>query len=234
MCRRAAKHQHWKICSGAWVVMYLPLLLMNRLNKTESDHLLSYSVWFSCFQRIPLSERIGLIPTCRHLRQRWCTTRHEPFIRGIQVFAHLCVGLYLYEQHNCIWWTRCDCVHQSFTPCRDQGCGEQGKGGIYFRETIEQRSKTEGKRGTKALLGKGEHGKSWFWFGGNRRAERFISAGKVNRYPTCRASYHALLEIFKSRRLIDATVSIVLHCVPCVVTLLVLSLDKSYTTSLSE
>ena len=43
-----------------------------------------------------------------------------------------------------------------------RGFGEQGNKGIYFREIREQMSKNEGKRGTKAILGNGEHKKSRF------------------------------------------------------------------------
>ena len=34
-----------------------------------------------------------------------------------------------------------------------QGFGEQGNKAIYFRGTREQKSKTKGNRGTKAILG---------------------------------------------------------------------------------
>ena len=61
-----------------------------------------------------------------------------------------------------------------------RGFGEQGNKAIYFRETREQKSKTEGNRGTRAFWGVGgtgniknqdfdfgEQGKNWF-FQGNR------------------------------------------------------------------
>ena len=47
-----------------------------------------------------------------------------------------------------------------------------GNKGIYFRETREQRSKNEGNRGTKAILGNREHRKWGFWFWGTKK---FIS-----------------------------------------------------------
>ena len=37
------------------------------------------------------------------------------------------------------------------------GFGEQGNKAIYFRGTREQKSKTEGNRGTKAIFGNKEH-----------------------------------------------------------------------------
>ena len=42
--------------------------------------------------------------------------------------------------------------------------GEQGNKGIYFRRTREQRCKTEGNRGTNAILGNREHRTSRFGF----------------------------------------------------------------------
>ena len=43
-----------------------------------------------------------------------------------------------------------------------RGLGEQGNKAVYFGGTREQKSKTEGTRGTKANLGKNEHRKSRF------------------------------------------------------------------------
>ena len=40
--------------------------------------------------------------------------------------------------------------------------GEQGNKAIYFRGTREQKSKTEGNRGTKVMSGNREHRKSRF------------------------------------------------------------------------
>ena len=42
------------------------------------------------------------------------------------------------------------------------GLGEQGNKAIYFTGTREQKSKTEGNRVTKAILGNWEHKKSRF------------------------------------------------------------------------
>ena len=50
-----------------------------------------------------------------------------------------------------------------------RGLGEQGRKVIYFRGTREQKSKTEGNRGTKAVLGNREHRKSRFWFWKKRK-----------------------------------------------------------------
>ena len=41
-----------------------------------------------------------------------------------------------------------------------RGLGEQGNKALYFRGTRKQKSKTEGIRGTKAILGNREHRKS--------------------------------------------------------------------------
>ena len=43
-----------------------------------------------------------------------------------------------------------------------QGFGGTGNKAIYFSRTREQKSKTEGNRGTKAVLGNREHRKSRF------------------------------------------------------------------------
>ena len=68
------------------------------------------------------------------------------------------------------------------------GFGEQGKKGIYFRGTEEQRSNFEGNMGTKTILGNREHKKTNFRFLGNRGTSQFISGEQGNRYPPGRAS----------------------------------------------
>ena len=60
-----------------------------------------------------------------------------------------------------------------------RGFGEQGKKGIYFRGTGEQRPNFEGNRGTKTILGNREHKKTNFRFLGNRGASQFISGEQV-------------------------------------------------------
>ena len=77
-----------------------------------------------------------------------------------------------------IWW---------WGPPR--GFGEQGKQGIYFRGTGEQRSYFEGIRGTKTILGNREHKKTNFRFLGT---SQFISGEQGNRYPPGRASMMAV------------------------------------------
>ena len=62
-----------------------------------------------------------------------------------------------------------------------EGFGEQGKGGIYFRGTGEQRPNVEGNRGTKTILGNREHKKTNFRLG-NRGTCQFISGEQGNRY----------------------------------------------------
>ena len=59
-----------------------------------------------------------------------------------------------------------------------RGLGEQGNKANYFRGTREQKSKTEGNRGTKAILGKWEHRKSRFWFWGTRENANFFRGTK--------------------------------------------------------
>ena len=55
-----------------------------------------------------------------------------------------------------------------------RGFGEQGKRGIYFRGTGEQRSNFEGNRGTKTILGNREHKKTNFrFFGTGEQANLF-------------------------------------------------------------
>ena len=69
-----------------------------------------------------------------------------------------------------------------------RGFGEQGKKGIYFRGTWEQRFNFEGNRGTKTILGNMEHKKTNFRFLGNRGTSQFISGEQGNRYPPGSAS----------------------------------------------
>ena len=69
-------------------------------------------------------------------------------------------------------------VCQSRGPPR--GFGEQGKRGIYFRGTGEQRSNFEGNRGTKTILGNRKHKKTNFRFLGNRGTSQFISGEQAN------------------------------------------------------
>ena len=54
-------------------------------------------------------------------------------------------------------------VNSQWGPPR--GFGEQGNKAIYFRGTREQKSQTEGSRGTKAILGNREHRNQNFDFG---------------------------------------------------------------------
>ena len=68
------------------------------------------------------------------------------------------------------------------------GFGEQGKQGIYFRGTGEQRPNFEGNRETKTILGNREHKKTNFRILGNRGTSQFISGEQGNRYPPGRAS----------------------------------------------
>ena len=60
------------------------------------------------------------------------------------------------------------------------GTGEQGH---FFRGTGEQRPYFEGNRGTKTILGNGEHKQTTFRFLGNRGTSQFISGEQGNRYP---------------------------------------------------
>ena len=64
-----------------------------------------------------------------------------------------------------------------------KGFWEQGKKGIYFSETGEQRQKVLVNRGTKTILGNREHKKTNFRFLGNRGTSQFISEEQWNRYP---------------------------------------------------
>ena len=61
--------------------------------------------------------------------------------------------------------------------------GSRGNKAIYFRGTREQKSKTEGNRGTKAILGNREHRKSRFWFWGTRGKCRFYFRGTRKQVP---------------------------------------------------
>ena len=61
------------------------------------------------------------------------------------------------------------------------GFGEQGKQGIYFRGTGEQRPNFEGNRRTKTILRNREHKKTNFRFLGNRGTRKFISGEQGNR-----------------------------------------------------
>ena len=63
------------------------------------------------------------------------------------------------------------------------GFGEQGKQGIYFRGTGEQRPNFEGNRGTKTILENKEQKKTNFRFLGNKETSQFISGEQGNRYP---------------------------------------------------
>ena len=83
--------------------------------------------------------------------------------------------------------------HQNRGPPR--GFGEQGKRGIYFRGTGEQRSNFEGNRGTKTILGNREHKKTKFRFLGNRGTSQFISGEQGNRYPLGRPQNRNKFEI---------------------------------------
>ena len=70
--------------------------------------------------------------------------------------------------------------------------GEQGNKAIYFRGTREQKSKTEGNRGTKAILGNKEHRKSNILILRNKGKCRFFFSGELgNRcpHPYGKASY---------------------------------------------
>ena len=64
-----------------------------------------------------------------------------------------------------------------------RGFGEQGNKAIYFRGTREQKSKTIGNRGTKAILGNREHRKSRFWFWGTRENTDFFQWNKGRGIP---------------------------------------------------
>ena len=67
--------------------------------------------------------------------------------------------------------------------------GTQGKKGIYFRRTGEQRPNFDGNRGTKTILGNREHKKTaHFQFFGNMGTSQFISGEQGTRYPPGRAS----------------------------------------------
>ena len=69
---------------------------------------------------------------------------------------------------------------KQFTHCwgPPKGFGEQGNKAYYFRGTKGQKSKTEGNRGTKAILGNREHGKSRFWFWGTRENADFFQGSQ--------------------------------------------------------
>ena len=60
------------------------------------------------------------------------------------------------------------------------GSGEQGNNVIYVRGTGEHKSKNEGNRRTKVILGSREHRKLRFCFGGTMKN---ISGEQGNRYP---------------------------------------------------
>ena len=74
-------------------------------------------------------------------------------------------------------------IRYSYKGGPPRGFGEQGKQGIYFRGTWEQRPNFEGNRGTKTILGNREHKKTNFRFLGNRGTSQFISGEQGNRYP---------------------------------------------------
>ena len=74
-------------------------------------------------------------------------------------------------------------IRYSYKGGPPRGLGEQGKQGIYFRGTWEQRPSFEGNRGTKTILGNREHKKTNFRFLGNRGTSQFISGEQGNRYP---------------------------------------------------
>ena len=73
-----------------------------------------------------------------------------------------------------------------------KGFEEQGKQGIYFRGTGEQRPNFEGNRGTKTILGNRAHKKTNFRFLGNRGTSQFISGEQGNRYPLGGPQYELL------------------------------------------
>ena len=64
-----------------------------------------------------------------------------------------------------------------------RGFREQGKKGIYFRETGEQRPNFEGNMGTKTILRNREYKETNFRFLGNRGTSQFILGEQGNRYP---------------------------------------------------
>ena len=59
-----------------------------------------------------------------------------------------------------------------------QGFGEQGKKGIYFRGTGEQRSNFEGNRRTKTILGTGNIRKQIFDFKGTGEQANLFQGNK--------------------------------------------------------
>ena len=67
------------------------------------------------------------------------------------------------------------------------GFGEQGNKAIYFSGTREQTSKTEGNRGTKAILGNKNIGNQDFDFGEQGKMPIF-QGNKGTDTPTGRAS----------------------------------------------
>ena len=70
-----------------------------------------------------------------------------------------------------------------------------GKKGIYFRRTREQRCKTEGNRGTNAILGNREHRTSRFGF---RELENSVYFSR-NRCPPGRASLGGAADFISPR-----------------------------------
>ena len=67
------------------------------------------------------------------------------------------------------------CLTQMFNINVQWGFGDQGKKGIYFRGTGEQRPNFEGNRGTMTIFENREHTKTNFRALGNRGTGQFIS-----------------------------------------------------------
>ena len=93
-----------------------------------------------------------------------------------------------------------------------RGFREQGKKGIYFRGTGEQRPNFEGNRGTKTILKNREYKETNFRFLGNRGTSQFISGEQGNRYPPWEgligalSDCHTLLDSTNGRVLTDSKI----------------------------
>ena len=70
-----------------------------------------------------------------------------------------------------------------------QGFGEQGKRGIYFRGTGEQRPNFEGNMGTKTIMGNREHKKAIFILWGTGEQSNLFKGNKGTGTRPGRASY---------------------------------------------
>ena len=81
-----------------------------------------------------------------------------------------------------------------------QGFGETGEKAIYFSITVEQKYKTEGNMGTKAILGNMEHCKSRFWFWGTSENAYLFHWNKGKRYPLWGPLLPIYLSIYLSMR----------------------------------